>query len=116
MGLLDYQRTIIGYHGTDAVVAENVLLGKEKLEYSRNKHDWLGEGIYFWEHGPDRAMEWAHWRIHGRGGTGSKIKIPAVIGAVINLGTCFDLLDTKNTALLGQLFPIYKQSCIDQGF
>src|SRR5688500_11654065 len=116
MGLLDYQRTVIGYHGTDAAVVQDVLLGKASLEYSRNKHDWLGEGIYFWEHGPDRALEWANWRAQGRGGTASKIKNPAVIGAFINLGNCFDLLDTRNTTLLGELFPIYRQSCVEQGF
>jgi hypothetical protein len=116
MAFLDYQRTVIAYHGTDAGVVESVLAGTSTLEYSQNKHDWLGKGIYFWEHGPRRAFEWAQWRIKGGGGSGAKIKTPAIIGALINLGNCFDLLDTRNTALLGELFPIYNQSCIDQGF
>ena len=114
MSPFDYQRTIIGYHGTDASVVDGVLVGKSALDYSENKHDWLGRGIYFWEHGPRRAYEWAQWRTK-LGGKAPKITKPAVVGAFINLGNCFDLLDTRNTALLGQLFPIYKQSCVDPG-
>lgn len=43
--------------------------------------------MYFWEHGPQRAREWA-------GDDGS------VIGAVIQLGRCFDLMDVRDTQLL----------------
>lgn len=115
MGQLDYQRMVIGYHGTDAKLVDDVLLGDQQLEYSRNSHDWLGKGIYFWEHGPTRAMEWAVWRAK-HGGPGAKITKPAVIGAFINLGNCFDLLDVRNTTMLGNLFPIYKESCEQEGF
>jgi hypothetical protein len=56
---LTYQRNIIGYHGCDAIVVEKVLAGKARLNVSTNAYDWLGQGIYFWEHGPQRAYEWA---------------------------------------------------------
>jgi hypothetical protein len=36
---------------------------------------------------------------------------PAVLGAYIQLGHCFDLLDTQNTRLLNELFPHYKKTC-----
>lgn len=34
-----------------------------------------------------------------------------MIGALINLGNCFDLLDTNHTQLLAELFPLYRQAC-----
>jgi hypothetical protein len=115
MGLLDYQKRIVGYHGTDAKVVDDVLSGKAQLEYSKNKHDWLGHGIYFWEHGPERALEWAKWRMSGRGGGSVKIREPAVIGAFIQLGFCFDLLDIRNTKMLQALFPTFKADCEKSG-
>jgi hypothetical protein len=104
MGAMDYQRTVIGYHGCDEQVAADMLAGKGRLEFSQNDYDWLGKGIYFWEHGPTRAQEWAH----SRPGTGARIKNPSVIGAIIQLGNCFDLLDVRNTTLLRESFPHFK--------
>jgi hypothetical protein len=115
VGLLDYQRFVIGYHGTDFDLVQRVLAGEDKLEYSENDHDWLGKGIYFWEHGPRRAYDWAIWRSKNFGGKTAKIKKPAVIGALINLGNCFDLLDTRNTAVLRGLFPMFLETVKEQG-
>lgn len=103
---MDYQRTVIGYHGCDEQVATDMLAGKGRLEFSQNDYDWLGKGIYFWEHGPTRAHEWAR----SRPGTGARIKNPSVIGAIIQLGNCFDLLDVRNTMLLRDLYPHFKAS------
>ncbi len=95
VGELKYQRTVVGYHGCDESVVGDVLLRGKNLRASQNDHDWLGRGIYFWEHGPERAYEWAQ---HSK-----SVKKPAVIGAFINLGNCFDLLDTNHTRLLADL-------------
>lgn len=94
MDLLSYQRTIFGFHGCDKAVADAVLTGEATLSASENAYDWLGRGIYFWEHGPMRALEWA---IQQAKRNNSRIKEPAVIGAVIQLGTCIDLLDVRFT-------------------
>jgi hypothetical protein len=94
MDLLSYQRTVFGFHGCDKRVPDAVLTGKTKLSASENTYDWLARGIYFWEHGPMRALEWAAQQAKRKH---SHIKEPAVIGAVIQLGTCFDLLDVKFT-------------------
>jgi hypothetical protein len=94
MDLLSCQRTVFGFHGCDRRVADAVLAGKAKLSASANTYDWLGSGIYFWEHGPIRALEWAEAQARRKG---SKIKAPAVIGALIQLGNCFDLLDIRFT-------------------
>lgn len=99
-----YQRTIIGYHGCDASIADKVLSGKGALTTSENDYDWLGKGIYFWEHGPGRALQWAQ-EIHAR--KPDRIKKPAVIGAVLQLGICFDLADVEHTHFLRDLFPLF---------
>ena len=103
MPALDYHRTVFGYHGCDQSVADRVLGGGD-FRSSENDYDWLGRGIYFWEHGPERALEWAREE-HRR--NPSKIATPAVIGAVIHLGRCFDLLDVRYTRYLGHVFPSY---------
>jgi hypothetical protein len=54
MPFLEYQRFVVAYHGCDQDVADAALRG-EKLQASVNDYDWLGTGIYFWEHGPSRA-------------------------------------------------------------
>jgi hypothetical protein len=104
---LKYQRIVVGYHGCDESVVRDVFLRRRTLQYSRNDYDWLGYGIYFWEHGPQRAYEWA--------ARSKNIKKPAVIGALINLGVCFDLLDTLHTDLLARLYPLYRKNCEETG-
>jgi hypothetical protein len=99
MDLLSYQRTIFGFHGCDKQIADAVLTGETKLSASENAYDWLGRGIYFWEHGPMRAFEWAQQQARRKG---SRIQEPAVLGAVIQLGNCFDLLDVRFTRELAR--------------
>jgi hypothetical protein len=103
---LNYQRQIIAFHGCDAEVVAKVLAGDDKLDKSEETYDWLGTGSYFWEHGPQRAYDWA-MEEHAR--VPEKIKTPAVLGAYINLGQCFDLLDTANTKLLQEIFPEFER-------
>ena len=78
---------VLGFHGCDASIAEKVFAGSVPLEPSENEYDWLGHGIYFWENSPERALEWAKER--------EKIREPAVVGAIIDLRYCFNLLDAK---------------------
>lgn len=111
MSALDYHRTVFGYHGCDKSVADRVLGGGD-FRASENDYDWLGRGIYFWEHGPARALEWA--REEHRSNP-AKIANPAVVGAVIHLGRCFDLLDVRYTHYLGAAYPAYLQSIEDSG-
>lgn len=82
---------IIGFHGCDKSVVDKVLAGEENLLASTNDYDWLGHGIYFWENNETRAMQWAQ-DLAKR--SSSSVKDPAVIGAIINLGYCFDLTDS----------------------
>jgi hypothetical protein len=107
---VQYERLIIGYHGCDDAVARRVLLRGDALRPSDNKYDWLGKGIYFWEHGPERAQEWAD-EMAARG----KIRRPTVLGAFIHLGRCFDLTDTSATTRLLPWYEEAKQTFQDLG-
>lgn len=111
MSALDYHRTVFGYHGCDKSVADRVLGGGD-FRASENNYDWLGRGIYFWEHGPERALEWAR---EEQRRNPTKITKPAVVGAVIHLGRCFDLLDVRYTRYLGDAYPEYLQSLEESG-
>jgi hypothetical protein len=86
---------IIGFHGCDETVAEKILAGQDTLRKSTNSYDWLGHGIYFWENNPQRALEYAESIKAYPARCKEKITKPAVIGAIINLGHCLNLLDAK---------------------
>lgn len=60
----------------------------DPFKASDNEYDWLGPGIYFWENNWQRGLEFATEHAKRKG---SKIKIPFVVGAVIDLGACLDL-------------------------
>ena len=81
---------ILGYHGCDEAIGEQILKGGA-FEQSNNNYDWLGPGIYFWEANPLRGLDFANEAKRRRG---SKIKSPFVIGAIVSLGLCLDLTTT----------------------
>jgi hypothetical protein len=79
-----------------------VFAGKSSLDASENDYDWLGHGIYFWEHNAQRALEFARGgRDQPRRGK-SKVKHPAVVGAIIDLGFCLNLLDSRFIEMVRQ--------------
>ena len=95
--LLVAPRTIVGYHGCAETAAEQILAGKPFLP-STKTYDWLGEGVYFWEYAPYRALEWAEQISARRGGK------PAVLRATIKLGRCVNLLDIEHIPGLTQIY------------
>jgi hypothetical protein len=88
----DYHRTVIGYHGTRRSTALRIIQGLEAFKRSENADDWLGHGIYFWEHAPKQAWAWARQRQRGQKWN----EEIAVLASMIRLGDCFDLLDPDN--------------------
>lgn len=86
---------VLGYHGCDRSVAEKAVNDGAKILSSDKDYDWLGPGAYFWESDPVRAMAWANEKAK-RG----EYKHPAVIGAVIDLRNCLDLVALENVQLL----------------
>lgn len=110
MNFLEYQRMVVAYHGCDRSVVDSVMAGGT-LKQSENDYDWLGTGIYFWEQGPGRALEWAkNQKKRGR------ISTPAVLGAVIQLGNCLDLLDVEMTKQLKAVYPIFDEKMKMDGY
>jgi len=71
------------------------LHGDLTLTKSEQDYDWLGPRIYFWESDPLRAMEWAEARVRL-----GKYKEAFVVGAIIDLRNCLNLLERENLELL----------------
>ena len=97
---------VLGFHGCDKSVADEIISHSSKhLERSTNEYDWLGHGIYFWENNPARALEYAAF-LKGhpeRISKGKKpIKTPAVVGAIIDLGYCLNLLEAHSLDVVKQ--------------
>ena len=86
----------LGFHGCDISVAEAVFAGKDTLKPSKNDYDWLGHGIYFWENSPERAMDYAREMVRHSERSRGNVKNPTVVGAVIDLGKCLNLLDAQS--------------------
>lgn len=97
--------TIIGFHGCDISTYINVIENNAEMKPSTNDYDWLGNGIYFWEHNLARAWQWAEEASKRKN---SRIKTPAVIGAVIDLGTCLNLVDSDNIELVKSQYKVFK--------
>lgn len=101
--LVTAPKTVVGYHGCSLDVAETIL-AENRFQVSVNTYDWLGEGAYFWEFAPYRALEWARERY---GGSGSE---PAVVGATLQLGRCLNLLDTEHLPGLEDVYNVFVQT------
>jgi len=101
---------VYGFHGCDKSVADKIINQEIPLKSSNNDYDWLGNGMYFWENSPSRALEYAEHLRNNPSKSKSPIKEPAVIGAFINLGNCLDLLDFENLKLLKAAFSILESA------
>lgn len=96
---------VIGFHGCEESVRDNIVSGKTMLKVSKNKYDWLGHGFYFWQNNYERALEFA------TNPPGKKeIRKPAVLGAVLSLGNCLDLMDKKHISLLKMSYEMLEDS------
>ena len=79
---------------------------------SNNSWDWLGDGIYFWEQNPNRALQYAEESATGKQFNKKRINTPFVLGAVIELGNCLNLVELGAAQLLSDTYKkveeIYK--------
>ena len=104
---------VIGFHSCDKSTGINVLNGKIDLKPSENSWDWLGNGIYFWEQNPDRALQYAQDSSQGKQFNRIKIKTPFVLGAIIETGNCLNLMEPESFQILSQAYndlqKIYNQ-------
>jgi len=96
---------IFGFHGCDIKTAKKVINLHEPLKRSENDYDWLGNGMYFWENSPARALEFAKNLVQK-----GKVNQPCVLGAVIQLGNCLDFLDYEKIGILKFGYDILSNS------
>jgi len=86
---------VLGYHGCERSIAVRAVNGEIDILQSKRNFDWLGPGAYFWESDPQRAQEWAQWKAD-KGDYSS----PAVLGAVIDLRNCLDLMSRDDMEMV----------------
>lgn len=105
----------IGYHGCDRETGERVLAGETDLHISSNDYDWLGDGIYFWENDAERAAHWAKSvQRHGKRSR-TKIAEPFVLGAVIQMGNCLDLMQAESIRLVRDAYERLQTAYAEAG-
>ena len=98
--------------GCEASTRDTLLESSDIIKKSEKPYDWLGHGMYFWENNADRALQWARDK-KKRG----EIEHPAVVGAVLDLGYCFDLTDSRFISMIkayhSLLAQIYEESDLE---
>ena len=102
---------VYGFHAIDRSAGLKILNQKDQFEPSSNEYDWLGPGIYFWENNLERARQYAE---EDRKRSDTKIKDPFVLGAVLELGNCLDLLDQKYNDFLKDAYSRLKDALSEQ--
>ncbi|HMG83625.1 MAG TPA: hypothetical protein VK559_11365 [Ferruginibacter sp.] len=90
----------IAFHGCDEQVRDDVVSHKSMLTFKKNPYDWLGNGMYFWENNQQRALDFATELHLSPRRNSPVVKVPSVIGAVIDLGFCLDLMDGEYIKLI----------------
>jgi hypothetical protein len=103
MRLAEYDRTILGYHGTPPVDGLRVVQGLEPLSPSTNTDDWLGRGDVLLGTRPAASAA-----VGRAGEEAAEVgRDVAVLGALLHLGNCFDLLDPPNVTTLRTHYDDY---------
>jgi len=103
---------VYGFHGLDKTIALQILNQKTDFMPSNNKYDWLADGIYFWENNYARAEKYAKVAAKRKDAT---IEDPFVLGALIDLGNCLDLLDQKYLDFLSLAYESFKRDFEERG-
>lgn len=103
---------VYGFHGLDKSIALQILNQEIDFIPSNNTYDWLADGIYFWENNYARAEEYAKVAAKRDDST---IKEPFVLGALIDLGKCLDLLDQKYLDFLSLAYESFKRDFEERG-
>ena len=85
-------------------MADDVLGGGVTLKPSDNDYDWLDDGVYFWEHNPERAYRFALDVSRRPHNDRQRIVKPAVVGAIIELRRCVNLLDATGIVAVADAY------------
>jgi hypothetical protein len=106
---------IIGFHSCDREIGLKILNGEEGIMPSNNPWDWLGPGAYFWEQNPYRALDYAIECAQGDQKFAGKIKTPFIIGAIIELGNCLNLIEPNSINIVKSAYTNLKATIHDAG-
>lgn len=84
---------ILAYHGCDVTTRDRLVSGTTQPRASKNKYDWLYDGMYFFEGDHERALKLAKAAAQraSQSLTRQPIVTPAVVGAVLDVDRMFDL-------------------------
>ena len=105
-------KLVLGFHGCDELVAQELLSANPTFKQSKNDYDWLGNGMYFWENDPMRAWEYV---LEAQSRDSNKFPNPTVIGAVLDLGHCLNLTENHYKNLLKNAYNRYEQWANETG-
>ncbi len=106
---------VTAFHSCDKLIGLKVLNGEAELIESNNAWDWLGNGIYFWEENPLRALHYAEESAKGTQFNKKPIKTPFVIGAIIELGNCLNLVESASLAIVEEAYNELSQLMKEAG-
>lgn len=90
-------------------VGLKLLSGEIELLPSENSWDWLGPGSYFWEQDPSRSLQYATENAAGKQKNRQPAKTPFVIGAIIELGNCLNLVESTSLQILTEAYTALKE-------
>lgn len=94
---------MIGFHGCDESIRNNLVNHPDKVKASQELFDWLGHGFYLWENNYERALLWAKDK-KSRG----NIEKPSVVGVLYQLNHCLDFTDSAFINLLVRYYELMK--------
>jgi hypothetical protein len=97
---------VLAFHGCDRETARKIVVERGDFLAKQKSYHWLGQGIYFWEDSPARAWQWALDAQKRK-----NISKAAVIGAVIDLGNCLNLVDPSAFDLVREAHGKYLEIC-----
>jgi len=95
---------VIGFHSCDREIGLRMINGQDHLRPSDNPWDWLGPGVYFWEDNPYRALDYAIKCATKKQKFSGEIKTPFVIGAIIELGNCLNLIEPNSINIVKETY------------
>ena len=95
---------MIGFHGCDQSVGDNLVKNPDNVEKSQEAFDWLGHGFYIWENNYKRALQWARDKQER-----DKRIVPSVVGVVYQLDYCLDFTDSEFVDYLPVYYELMKK-------
>jgi hypothetical protein len=105
----------IGFHSCDREVGLRLLNGTDQLKHSTNSWDWLGWGAYFWEQNPQKALEYAIKCAVGKQTYSGDIRTPFIIGAIIELNNCLNLVEPSSIKIVKEAYKELKETMRKSG-